>query len=673
MSRRYKGAIISATPPTTTGGESGTAPGEWTLQQQAQAQNGGIWPAQPVPKYIEDVFSTYLYTGTGADKTITNGIDLASKGGLVWTKIRNAAGWHALADTTRGVTKIVWSNSDSAQSTVAQSVKSFNSDGYSIGSTYEVNNSGSALTSWTFRKQSKFFDIVTYTGNSGTQNIAHNLGSVPGCIIVKKTSGVANWGVYHRSLGNTNLTYLNLTDPTSSGNDTWGSTTPTSTQFTVGADGVSNLSGQTYVAYLFAHNAGGFGSNFTDNVISCGSFTTNGSGVADVNLGYEAQWVLYKPTTTATWQMMDSMRGMPDVSSNVSLTWPTTLFPNTSAAESGYDRFWSTSTGFKLANGYGSQQYIYIAIRKGPMRIPTDATTVFSPNIIGANTGATTGFPVDLTLSKYQTLAVSPYAIDRLRGTSTSYGNNYLKTNVTDAEGFQSGSGLGFDNNTGFTNNFFGAADNATWNFRRAPGFFDEVCYSGNGGSSQTINHNLAATPELMIVKTRNGPSNGSWLVYSAYLGFDYGLELNSSGLPILSNYWGYTAPTSSVFTVGSSGAVNASSTTYVAYLFASCPNVCKVGIYDGTSELTTINCEFTGGARWVMIKQTSWPGGNWYVWDTARGMVSGTDPSLSLNSNAVQVSGDSVYTTTGGFQVLASPAVDINTAGATYIYIAIA
>ena len=102
MSRRYKGAIISATPPTTTGGESGTAPGEWTLQQQMQAQGGSVWPSQPLPKYIEDVFSTWLYTGNGTTQTITNGIDLSTKGGLVWGKQRSIAGQHYLVDTVRG-------------------------------------------------------------------------------------------------------------------------------------------------------------------------------------------------------------------------------------------------------------------------------------------------------------------------------------------------------------------------------------------------------------------------------------------------------------------------------------------------------------------------------------------------------------------------------------------
>ena len=125
MSRRYKGAVISATPPTTTGGDSGTAPGEWTLQQQMQAQGGSVWPSQPPPNYIEDVFSTWLYTGTGAARTIVNGIDLATKGGMIWIKDRTTATNHNIEDTVQGITKNLAPNSTAAAATVASGAVSY--------------------------------------------------------------------------------------------------------------------------------------------------------------------------------------------------------------------------------------------------------------------------------------------------------------------------------------------------------------------------------------------------------------------------------------------------------------------------------------------------------------------------------------------------------------------
>jgi hypothetical protein len=136
-------------------------------------------------------------------------------------------------------------------------------------------------------------------------------------------------------------------------------------------------------------------------------------------------------------------------------------------------------------------------------------------------------------------------------------------------------------------------------------------------------------------------------------------------------NDFNSTAPTSTVFTVGTDASLNGSGTAYVNYLFATCAGVSKVGSYTGTGATQTISCGFTGGARFVLVKRTD-STGDWYMWDTARGMVSGTDPSILLNSNVVQVSANSVYTTTGGFQIV-STAAGINASGGTYIFLAIA
>ena len=89
--------------------------------------------------YIEDVFSTYLYTGTGATQTITNGIDLSGKGGLVWIKGRSGATAHALYDTARGATFDLVSNTTAAQTTQATGLTAFGSTGFSIGALAKLN------------------------------------------------------------------------------------------------------------------------------------------------------------------------------------------------------------------------------------------------------------------------------------------------------------------------------------------------------------------------------------------------------------------------------------------------------------------------------------------------------------------------------------------------------
>ena len=198
--------------------------------------------------YIEDVFSTYLYTGTGASQTITNGIDLSGKGGLTWIKGRSGATDHALYDTARGATFDLVSNSTAAQTTQATGLTAFGSTGFSIGALAKLNTSAATYASWTFRKQPKFFDVVTWTGTGANRTIAHALGSVPGTIIVKRTDTTADWAVYHRSLANTQYLVLNTTAATATGATYWNSTTPTSSVFSVGTNASVNASGGTYVA-----------------------------------------------------------------------------------------------------------------------------------------------------------------------------------------------------------------------------------------------------------------------------------------------------------------------------------------------------------------------------------------------------------------------------------------
>jgi hypothetical protein len=191
------------------------------------------------------------------------------------------------------------SDLSNGQNYYSTSLTSFNTNGFSLGADIisgAVNANGFTYASWTFRKQPNFFDIVTYTGTGSAHTIAHNLGSTPGCIIVKRTDTTGNWQVYHNGL--TSAAYavqLNSSAAQASDTTIWNSTAPTSTVFSVGTNTTVNASGGTYVAYLFASNAGGFGSAGTDNVIACGSVTQNGSGNASVNLGWEPQWFMATP------------------------------------------------------------------------------------------------------------------------------------------------------------------------------------------------------------------------------------------------------------------------------------------------------------------------------------------------------------------------------------------
>jgi hypothetical protein len=652
---------------------------------------GGSGGSAQAAAYIEDVFSTYLYTGNGSTQTITNGIDLAGKGGLVWFKARSAADPHALVDTVRGTRYTLASSSTAAQVDQGAATITGLSNGFSINGGYSNINSVREFASWTFREQPKFFDIVTYTGTGANRTIAHNLGSAPGCIIVKRTDATGDWQVYHSGL--TSAAYsiqLNLTDGQASAPTIWNSTAPTSSVFSVGTDTTVNASGGTYVAYIYASNAGGFGAAGTDNAITCGTFTENNANNITVNTGYEPQYVMFKCADAASpWYIVDSMRGISTPTSGTATGnyIPTVLQADYAGAETSANAISLTSTGFiwyqngRLTN---TAEWIYIAIRRGPMKTPTSGTSVYSPIAVNAATGTvqTTNFVVD---SQWKAIRSSSDSLntsvdDRLRGvsTTTTASGNYLITSGTLAEATASATTQAW-NNTGFQiPTYYGSVSDIFWSFGRAPGFFDVVCYTGNGVSGRTVTHNLGVAPELIIVKKRSSVSAVvGWPVWcvNGYPGFNnWWVALNlTNGRDVYNGFWTSAgpSPTSTTFTVGNDPDVNGSASTYVAYLFASCPGVSKVGSYSGTSATQTINCGFTGGARFVLIKRTN-STGDWYVWDTARGMVSGTDPSLLLNSTAAEVNANSVYTTGVGFQIV-STAAGINASGGTYIYLAIA
>jgi len=312
---------------------------------------------------VAETFSTTIYTGNDSTQTITNDIDLAGDGGLVWIKQRDGSTQrHILYDTERGTSKTLSTDRADAEATNTTRVTSFNSDGFDIGSSSQVNGDPSNYVSWTFKKQTKFFDIVTWTGTGATSRaINHNLGSVPGMIIVKWYNvSTDNWTVYHRGLnGGTDPEdygiYLNLTNAAINESGFWNDTAPTSTQFTVGGSLNSGFGGGgQYIAYLFAHDTA------SDGSIQCGSYTGNGSSDGpEINLGWQPQWLLIKGTTGGNdWFLLDNKRG----------TINKHLYANDAAIEYDTDAIEATATGFKLVQSYGAwnasgDTYIYMAIR----------------------------------------------------------------------------------------------------------------------------------------------------------------------------------------------------------------------------------------------------------------------------------------------------------------------
>ena len=621
------------------------------------------------PLYVEDVFSTYLYTGTGSAMTITNGVNLEDNGGIVWTKPRTSSGEsHRLIDADNST--ILASDGTNAKLNGSLSVPQYylqnNTDGFDLVGNISV-VSGVDFASWTFRKAEKFFDVQTWTGDStADRQISHNINGTVGAIIIKQTSASGeNWVVYHRSNGATGALYLNDTRDFLTADSFFNDTDPTSTNFTISNTYAVNRSGYSYVAYLFASDAGGFGDDGSENIIKCGSVTTDGSGDATVTLGFEPQWVMLKRTDGAgTWAILDTMRGYDHSSSK-------RLMPNVADAEENYTGTnilgVPTATGFTTSGPVldANSDYIYIAIRR-PMKTPESGTEVFLASTVASGVQIATGFNVDLWIngSKDGSAGVSSQlTMDRMRGAK------YLRTTQTTAETSTNNPFTTGPSNT-FTNITQGGAGVA-WMLKRATGFMDAVAYSGTGTNPTNFSHNLNVVPELMIFKKRS--ASDRWEIYSAALGNSKRIDLNTNGAATTNtSIWGGT-PTATQFSLTDNPNVNQTGQTYISYLFATLAGVSKVGSYTGTGADLNVDCGFSAGARFILIKRTD-ATGDWYVWDSVRGITAGNDPYLLLNTTAAQVTNtDYIDPLSSGFTVTSSASSTVNVSSGNYIFLAIA
>tara|TARA_R100001443_G_scaffold582_2_gene2344 strand:+ start:94 stop:2676 length:2583 start_codon:yes stop_codon:yes gene_type:complete len=211
---------------------------------------------EPTRTYAEDIYASRPYDGSNSNAWYENGVGLAEQvtNRLVWVKSRSHATKHWWFDTVRGANSGLSSgNNDAPVTTNAEqwANNNFQTNGFVTGYGDDTGATGREYASWTFGTAPGFFDIVTYTGTGSSTQISHSLSSVPGLIIIKKTSHSGAWVVYHRSLGNEK--YLNLNSDSQAGENAnvYGGN-PTATDFTVGADGEVNQSGHEYIAYLFA-------------------------------------------------------------------------------------------------------------------------------------------------------------------------------------------------------------------------------------------------------------------------------------------------------------------------------------------------------------------------------------------------------------------------------------
>lgn len=320
----------------------------------------------PAPTIIKgtDHFNTLLYTGTGSSRSVS-GLDFSPD--FVWIKNRSNANDHSLYDIVRGTTKELNSNQIGDETTQANGLTAFNSDGFTVGSLARVNGNGNTIAAWCWNESATpGLDIVTYTGNGANRTISHNLGVAPRAMFIKArtTAGTdQGWAIYHAGHITPVSTWADFTTAVSTtGSLTmWNSTAPTSTVFSVGTNSRVNTNADTYVAYLFSE---------VEGFSRIGSYVGNGStDGAFVNCGFRPAFVIMKRSNgaAASWGIIDSKRDTTNEATTL------TLFPDSNVIESATGPVDIVSNGFKtrststVFNGNGDT-YIYMAFAETPFK-----------------------------------------------------------------------------------------------------------------------------------------------------------------------------------------------------------------------------------------------------------------------------------------------------------------
>ena len=326
-----------------------------------------------------EYFSATLYTGNGTARTIATG----HQSDWVWLKRRDGAAGHRIADSVRGATKLLYSDSTTSEQTDAKSITGFVSTGFTLGDDangYDVNTNTNTMVAWSWKAGTSFsndasatgigsidstgsasdtagFSIVSYTGTGSAATIAHGIGSAPDVVIIKKRSTTSQWCFGTNALGFTKFLELNLTSAAGTNSNRFNDTAPTSSVFSIGTEGDVNASSGTYIAYCFAEKKG---------YSKFGSYTGNGNADGTyVHLGFKPAWVLYKKSSgTENWFLHDNKRQGFNPDNEL-------LFADLTNAEGTVNRIDLLSNGFKATtsdggiNGSGAT-YIYMAFAEAP-------------------------------------------------------------------------------------------------------------------------------------------------------------------------------------------------------------------------------------------------------------------------------------------------------------------
>ena len=349
-------------------------------------------------------FQVASYSGNGTDDTaITNDGNSDLQPDWWWVKRRDTdAASHGIFDSTRGVTKRLNTNLDSAEDTQSDRIKSFDTDGFTLGDNAQSNASGSgylafqwvanggttssntdgSITSTVQANTDAGFSIVTYTGSgSDGSTVGHGLGAVPAMVIFKcRSDSNTDWRVYHQSISPTNALSINSTSAQYGASSVFTSAF-SSTQLKLENEAGANGSSKTYVAYCFAEKKGysKFGVYTSSNLGDVANGRVRGKYV---HTGFKPAFVMLKCISTSTnWMMFNHKR--PTYGNEIDLK----LGANNTAAENGSDLGNTSHNNLDFyANGFrctsrntdtntGTNVYVYMAFAENPFVTSTGIPT----------------------------------------------------------------------------------------------------------------------------------------------------------------------------------------------------------------------------------------------------------------------------------------------------------
>ncbi len=346
-------------------------------------------------------FNTVLYTGTGSTNAIT-GVGFATD--MVWNKSRSATLEHHLFDTVRGATKYFSVAQADAEATDANSLTTFGSDGFTVGSSATDNQTSGTYVSWNWKAASSNtsvsagsidgtnptiactrrtnttagFSIVSYSGSgSAGDTVAHGLSQTPDLIIIKNRSAITNWVVNSPSIDSAFTKWalkLDLTEAISTDSTIWNNTAPNSTVFTLGTAGESNRNNpDNYIAYCF---------NSVEGYSKVDSYTGNGNADGTfVYTGFRPAFIFIKRVTSAgsNSYIVDNKRiGYNSFDTSTDNGSNKYLWPDSNAAEGNGTTAKGTgidlvSNGFKFrgnSSDYNASgnDYLFYAIAESPFK-----------------------------------------------------------------------------------------------------------------------------------------------------------------------------------------------------------------------------------------------------------------------------------------------------------------